>query len=180
MDNALYPRDLRNQDHSRLIVMNETDLSDAELLATRDFSFGKPVATERQIDEAFGAILRVLSQTTAKQAPVANVYARMLVPVRLNQYLILRTTHGKPAGFATWAFVDEGNAKKLAQSPGALLHFSEWNDGVKPWIMDFVVSKSSFSELAVALKAHLSDTSTELHWSRRKTNGSYHFKKSLP
>ena len=42
-------------------------------------------------------------------------------------------------GYMTWAFLAEDTEKRLVGDPNVLFHISEWNEGDRLWIMDFVV-----------------------------------------
>jgi hemolysin-activating ACP:hemolysin acyltransferase len=39
----------------------------------------------------------------------------------------------------TWAFLDADTEQRLIQDPEVLFHLSEWNEGKRLWIMDFVL-----------------------------------------
>jgi hemolysin-activating ACP:hemolysin acyltransferase len=56
----------------------------------------------------------------------------------LNQISIFKNEAGILCGYATWAFVAEDTEQRLIQDPQVLLHFSEWNEGDRLWILDLL------------------------------------------
>ncbi len=39
----------------------------------------------------------------------------------------------------TWAWLTEDTERRLLHNPNVLLHISEWNEGERLWILDFLV-----------------------------------------
>jgi hemolysin-activating ACP:hemolysin acyltransferase len=46
---------------------------------------------------------------------------------------------GGVAGYMTWAFLEEDTERRFLNDPRVLLHISEWNEGDRLWILDFLV-----------------------------------------
>jgi len=72
------------------------------------------------------------------QYPIACISEWLLPPIMLDQVVVFRTPLGVLSGYATWALISEETERRLLGDPSVLLHFSEWNEGDRLWILDFL------------------------------------------
>jgi len=86
--------------------------------------------------------------------------------VLLRQFHIFKDAGGSIVGYMTWAFLAEDAARRLTDDPAVLLHLSEWNEGDRLWIMDFVVLNQDVRRFARLAKQVLRDCSEA--WSLRR------------
>jgi cytolysin-activating lysine-acyltransferase len=71
----------------------------------------------------------------------------------------------------TWAILAEDTERRLINDPEVLFHLSEWNEGDRLWIMDFVLLDGKFKN--VLKEAHqLFPGFTEAKSLRRRVDGS--------
>ena len=71
--------------------------------------------------------------------PVACISVWLDPPIRHDQIYIFRNESGTPVGYFTWAWLADDTEKRLIDDPNVLLHISEWNEGDRLWILDFVL-----------------------------------------
>lgn len=87
-----------------------------------------------------GAICSVMMRSPIYcQYPMACVAEWIRPAVLLDQYRLLNDASGNIVGYMTWAFLAEDTERRLIGDPSVLLHLSEWNEGDRLWILDFVV-----------------------------------------
>ncbi|MDH5821775.1 toxin-activating lysine-acyltransferase [Luteimonas sp. RD2P54] len=89
--------------------------------------------------EALGAVSVLMSRSpTYCQYPVACMPEWIEPAILLRQIKIFRDSAGVLAGYMTWAYLAPDVEDRFKNDPSVLLHFSEWNEGDRLWIMDFV------------------------------------------
>jgi len=141
----------------------------------------KPLDEQDRISFEFGAILRLLSATDRRDLRLGSIEAQLIQPIRLRQVEIVYGARQLPLAYASWAFVTEEVATRLAADPEFLLHPSEWNEGTLLWIMDFVALRSRALPLARALRTRLSARHRSVFGRRRPfgTSGYLHLRPLL-
>ena len=73
------------------------------------------------------------------QYPTACLALWIEPAVLLNQIYFFYDLGGNLMGYMTWAMLAEDTECRLLNDPDVLFHFSEWNEGERLWIMDFVL-----------------------------------------
>jgi cytolysin-activating lysine-acyltransferase len=71
--------------------------------------------------------------------PIACLAVWIEPAILLNQIYFFRDLGGNVVGYMTWALLAEDVERRLIHDPDVLFHFSEWNEGDRLWIMDFVL-----------------------------------------
>jgi cytolysin-activating lysine-acyltransferase len=71
--------------------------------------------------------------------PVACIALWLEPAIRHDQLYIFRNESGTPIGYITWAWLAADTEHRLVNDPDVLLHISEWNEGDRLWILDFVL-----------------------------------------
>ncbi len=73
------------------------------------------------------------------QYPIACVTLWIEPAIRHEQIHFFRDASGEVCGYMTWAWLTEDTERRLLHNPNVLLHISEWNEGERLWILDFLV-----------------------------------------
>lgn len=73
------------------------------------------------------------------QYPIACVTLWIEAAVRHEQIYFFQDEAGQVCGYMTWAWIAEDAEQRLLRDPNVLLHISEWNEGERLWILDFLV-----------------------------------------
>lgn len=90
--------------------------------------------------EKLGAVaLSAMRVPNYAQYPIACLPVWIEPAILLDQIHIFHDPQGQVAGYVTWAFLAPDVEKRLIHDPEVLLHLSEWNEGERLWILDFVV-----------------------------------------
>lgn len=71
--------------------------------------------------------------------PVACIALWLEPAIRHEQFYIFRNESAAPVGYVTWAWLAADTEHRLLNDPDVLLHISEWNEGDRLWILDFVL-----------------------------------------
>jgi cytolysin-activating lysine-acyltransferase len=71
--------------------------------------------------------------------PIACLAVWIEPAILLNQIHFFRDLGGNVIGYMTWALLARDAEQRLIHDPEVLLHLSEWNEGDRLWIMDFVL-----------------------------------------
>lgn len=91
------------------------------------------------------------------QFPVACISEWLIPPIAFGQILVFRNASGLLVGYVTWAFLTEDVERRLLNDPQVLLHFSEWNEGDRLWLLDFVSTQGSARQLLRQVRDHFKD-----------------------
>jgi cytolysin-activating lysine-acyltransferase len=73
------------------------------------------------------------------QYPIACLAVWIDPAVLLDQIHFFRDRGDKVIGYMTWALLAEDTEQRLLHDPEVIFHLSEWNEGDRLWIMDFVL-----------------------------------------
>lgn len=73
------------------------------------------------------------------QYPIASVTLWIEPAIRHEQIHFFRDESGQVCGYLTWAWLCEDTEQRLLRDCNVLLHISEWNEGERLWILDFLV-----------------------------------------
>ena len=76
---------------------------------------------------------------------------------------------GDCLGYMTWARVADDTERRLIHDPDVVLHPSEWNEGEKLWILDFVARAGYGPQLIREARRMLGDSVA--HSVRRDAEG---------
>lgn len=71
--------------------------------------------------------------------PVACIALWLEPAIRHDQIHIFRNESGTPIGYITWAWLAPDTEHRMINNPNVLLHISEWDEGDRLWILDFVL-----------------------------------------
>lgn len=122
--------------------------------------------------EALGAVTFVMTRSpTYCQYPIACIAEWLRPPLLLCQYTLFYDASANLVGYMTWAFLAEDTEQRLIGDPAILLHLSEWNEGDRLWIMDFVVLNGDVRRFVQLGKNRLSQFE-EAKSLRRRDDGS--------
>lgn len=72
------------------------------------------------------------------QYPIACLSLWIEPAIRHEQIHFFRDESGDVLGYITWAWLSENTERRLLCDPNVLLHISEWNEGKRLWILDFL------------------------------------------
>lgn len=111
---------------------------------------------ERSMSD-FGRAVNLLFKTERKKYSIASAHLWLLPPIRISQIAYTTTRNGLWTGYATWAFLTPDTSALMANDP-PYLYFSDWNEGLDLWIIDFVAPRSNAHQLARLLKQRLAPT----------------------
>jgi hemolysin-activating ACP:hemolysin acyltransferase len=73
------------------------------------------------------------------QYPIACLGVWIEPAILLDQIHFFCDAGSNVVGYMTWALLAEDTEQRLIHDPEVLLHLSEWNEGDRLWIMDFVL-----------------------------------------
>ena len=71
--------------------------------------------------------------------PLACLAVWIEPAILLNQIHFFTDLGGRAVGYMTWALLSNDTEQRLIHDPNVLFHLSEWNEGDRLWIMDFVL-----------------------------------------
>lgn len=127
---------------------------------------------ERALSEQLGAIAYLNCLVCREPLDPQKVHSRLFPPLRLQQVKVFyHQTRHHPVGYITWAFLAPDVERRLLDDPAAELHVSEWNEGNRVWIMDFVAPDYS-QEIVHHIKKEMFPDHTAIHWLPRRNRNS--------
>jgi cytolysin-activating lysine-acyltransferase len=104
--------------------------------------------------------------------PIASLAAWIQPAILLKQIKFFFDFKGRPIGYMTWAFLAPDVEEKWISDPRVLLHFSEWNEGDRLWIMDFVAPSGFARTIARYAEHNMFPGHDEARSLRRRPDGS--------
>lgn len=129
----------------------------------------KSALVSSQLGTAISLILRCAAYRLLR---VASVGAWLQAPILLKQITFFYDTLGSPVGYVTWAYLTPDVERRFLDDPGFLLHFSEWNEGDRLWMIDFVAPDGMVREIVDYIRRHLFFEFSEVRYVRRNKDGS--------
>lgn len=119
-----------------------------------------------------GSLVQILLNTERKTFKLASIALQTMPAIRVNQVCVIRNERDEPIGYALWAFVSDEVASEMVANPDRLLHYSEWNEGLNLWIIDFVALPGFARLLASTLRNGPLKSFDRFHGIRTRTDGS--------
>lgn len=99
------------------------------------------------VAELLGLAVYVISRRRCYlDYPIGSLVAWLLPPAQLGQLCIFRDRHSQVVGYMTWAFLTPETERTWLSESGGVWHISEWQEGVRLWIVDLVVSGGMLRE----------------------------------
>lgn len=112
--------------------------------------------SKREYHLRLGKVSAVMMVSPAYQRyPMACLTAWIKPAILMNQCHFFQDLSGGLVGYATWAFLTEEVEWRWVHDPHVMLHISEWNEGDRLWIMDFVVLNGDVRRFINELKSLL-------------------------
>ena len=150
--------------------------------------------TNLELLQKLGMAAAVMGQSAQYcQYPVACLPLWIEPAIRHEQIHFFLDHAGSAVGYMTWAWLAADTEYRLAHDPSVLLHLSEWNEGDRLWVLDFVLLggelRSRVREAADLfgrdqqvvrfLRRREDETVKAVHtWQRGSSNSTFHPKKS--
>ena len=101
---------------------------------------------------ALGFVTQLLYATSRREFPISAISRWLVPPIRLGQFSLVFDASSNPVGYATWAYLSDEVSKMMEVDAIALMHLSEWNEGLNLWIVDFVALPGFARSLARHLR----------------------------
>jgi hemolysin-activating ACP:hemolysin acyltransferase len=125
-----------------------------------------------QLSCNFGSIMQILLNTERKTFKLISIALQTMPALRVNQLWVVRNSRGEPVAYAIWAFLSDEVAAEMKVNPDRLLHYSEWNEGLNAWIIDFVALPGFARILASQLRNGPLKGFDRIHGLRTRADGS--------
>ena len=98
-----------------------------------------PTARNAEHCAILGQAVSVLLRTDRASFRISALKYWLQPAVLLGQIKVLSDEFGVPIAVLTWAYLSDEVAQRMARDEVVALHFSEWNEGLNLWIVDFAV-----------------------------------------
>jgi len=136
--------------------------------------------SQLHVSVCLGALMQILMSTERQNFKLVSIIVQTLPAVRLNQVCVHRNVRGEPVAYAMWAFLSEEVAAEMRADPGRILHYSEWNEGLELWIIDFVALPGFALPLATQLRRGILRGLRKAHGVRTRADGSVRRRVRVP
>lgn len=94
-------------------------------------------------------------QCDYREYPLAVMIDWLEIPIALDQVQVFfHASSYEPVGYVTWAWLTPEVEQRWLGDPSVILHYSEWNEGERLWIMDFVAPFGHAGDIARHLRRH--------------------------
>jgi cytolysin-activating lysine-acyltransferase len=104
--------------------------------------------------QVFGQVVSLFMQSPQhRHLLLSDLEWRVIPPIALQQYRLVQHKN-TPAGFISWALVDEATEQRL-QQPDFRLRPQDWNNGERVWVVDIVAPAAQREMLIGKVKAEL-------------------------
>ena len=92
-------------------------------------------------------------QPEYREYPLATISDWLELPIALGQIQVFfDPASNTPVGYVTWAWLSAEVEHRWLGEPSTLLHYSEWNEGDRLWIMDLVAPFGHVPDIARYLR----------------------------
>lgn len=121
---------------------------------------------------ALGAAVDAMTKSDEYcQYPIACVALWIEPAIRHEQIHFFRDDSGQICGYMTWAWLAKDTEQRFLHDPNVLLHISEWNEGERLWILDFLVHSGDVRRRIREARTLFRDV-TQANSVRRRDDGS--------
>ena len=117
------------------------------------------------------AISLIFDCANYRQLRVASVGAWLRPPIHLRQICFFHDNIGYPIGYITWAYLAPDVEERMIANSNFFLHTSEWNEGERLWIIDFVAPRKMVSEIVSYIRRNMFKEFDEVRYVRRFPSG---------
>lgn len=137
-------------------------------------SFQLQKDADRNDAQTLGHVAYLMSKSNAYQSyPMACLVAWIEPAIAVQQIKIFFDVQGRsPVGYITWALLAPDVEKRWLHDPKVLLHFSEWNEGEKLWVMDLVAPFGHCQDIVRYARDQMFKDHDMVYSLRRAENGS--------
>ena len=131
------------------------------------------MSESRDYMESVGIVATLMSRSPIYCGyPVACLSEWIRPPILLNQIFFFRPNGGAVTGYVTWAFLTEEAELRLKTDPHFRLRLSEWNEGERLWIMDFLLNEGNPSVIIRTMLKGFFSSHSQAFSVRRSLDGS--------
>ena len=121
--------------------------------------------------EVLGWAVHLLAHTGKyRDYPLACVELWLVPAARMRQLHLIKELDGRLIGYMTWARFAADTEQRWIHDPEVTLHPSEWNEGGRLWILDFIAAPGYARRCIALVKKHFPECH-ELRFLRRDTEG---------
>lgn len=102
--------------------------------------FDQPSDAVKAVCQSWGYVCSLMGSSPAHaKLPVRYLRAVIGPAVQQKRIKIYFNDDGQAVGFVVWAFFSPDVERRYIESGPDALHLSEWNEGTRGWICDFLV-----------------------------------------
>lgn len=137
------------------------------------FTFSTNNINYRDAAETRGHVAYLMAQQPRyREYPMACLTAWIETPIDIDQIKVFFNPKSNfPIGYFTWAWLAPDVEERWLNDPGATLHYSEWNEGDRLWIMDFVAPFGHAFDMVRHIQQHMFPHCTLANSLRRDSDG---------
>jgi len=82
-----------------------------------------------------GVVVELASVGAWSTYPIFMLRRWVIPAIHLGHLCVFRDQSGREVGFASWAFLDDAISDRMERDDVAVLHLSEWTEGLDLWII---------------------------------------------
>jgi cytolysin-activating lysine-acyltransferase len=103
-----------------------------------------------------GAVVDLLNGCNRRSYHISALEYWIKPAIELEQIRVFfDDTSGLPVAYITWAYLGDDVSKRMSIDSVNALHFSEWNEGLNLWILDFVAPYGHAREVIRFIKKNM-------------------------
>ncbi|TXH74684.1 MAG: toxin-activating lysine-acyltransferase [Lysobacteraceae bacterium] len=127
---------------------------------------------EARLAAQVGYAALLLARTERRAFSIASLDSWVAPAAVLRQIRFCFDDNQQPIAYATWAFLSDEMSARMARDEIGLLHISDWNAGLNPWVVDLVAPYGANRSLVRHLLGEaFADCERPLCWLRRGHDG---------
>ena len=127
---------------------------------------------EARLAAQVGYAALLLARTERRTFSIASLDSWVAPAAVLRQIRLCFDDNQQPIAYATWAFLSDDMSVRMARDEIGLLHISDWNAGLNPWVIDLVAPYGVSRPLVRRLLGEaFADCERPLRWLRRDRDG---------
>ncbi|MGC7837690.1 toxin-activating lysine-acyltransferase [Pseudomonas wayambapalatensis] len=119
--------------------------------------------------EAVGYVCMIMSNCSRSASFQIRTLGFWISPaIEHQQLFILFDSSSNPKGYILWACLAPDTEQRLLTDPNFLLHPSEWNEGDRPWVIDFCFPNGAVLEASLLIRKLMREAGLQrISWARR-------------
>jgi cytolysin-activating lysine-acyltransferase len=115
----------------------------------------EPRPETARLSAEVGAVVELLCRSARRSYHISAIEYWIRPAQQLRQLKVFYDVDGRAVGYVVWAYLSDALSERMSKDLVTALHFSEWNEGLNLWILDFVAPYGHARAMTSYIRRHM-------------------------